>query len=602
MFHKIKTAKNIDFGLLAQEILWLGVIIILATTLFFIRSSGAGVPADPGFVNPPADLSANKTGFKKHSDKPHNIKSNNLGDNKRHDDRAFFNDYSHGFRADNKVEEKQIVAKDGKSYPLRTYKTQLAPNDAYANQWWIEPTGMAGAWEIPAGAHQITTAVIDTGFALGHQEFSDRWAYNNNEAGPTSAEAASRLNCADRNLPISQSCNNIDDDYDGIVDNESGPTTTQHMSTLNCSDRALPLDKKCNNLDDDDNGLIDDYLGWDFINYERSPQAGETNPDGTGTTHGTMVAGVMAATGNNGMGIAGVNWHTKILPLQALNDDSYGNTYTVANALNYAVAREVDIINISLGTNYEDPFLRQAILAAQEAGILVVASAGNDGCDCMVYPANYPEVIGVGASDASLSAAGFSSYGANLDVIAPGNNMTAPYWTKVNGVSAYYSGAAGTSFSSPFVAGVFGLMKSHQPNASWDELTGVMFENSDRKTLTAATPRSDSLGFGSVKADAALSRSYTNFTAPIVYRFGGNYLGGERVKMCEGVIPGTYLYELSQAGQIKYSVNRYEIRKAESAGWVSKKLFGVCVGLPTDQPEIIRTISLSQEIRNQLDK
>lgn len=601
MFSKTKTPKITEQkNIVYQELFWAFLIILLSLTLLVIRSSERTAP-ELISLNDPAPKMRESRNNNVGSD-GNRVAPNNQAKNDQPGDAAPKN-VEYNYRQENKVQAKQIVTKNGDTYPLRTYEPQLTPNDTYANQWWVAPTGMASAWDIPAGAKQVTTAVIDTGFALNHQEFNSRWAYNNSESGETLAEGASRKNCADRGLSLNQSCNNIDDDYDGVVDNETGPTTLQHSSTLNCTDRALPLNKSCNMIDDDGNGLVDDYLGWDFINFERSPQAGETNPDGDGTMHGTMVAGVMAATGNNGVGIAGVNWQTKILPLQALNDDSYGNTYTVANAVDYAVERGVDIINISLGTDYEDPYLRQAILAAQEAGILVVASAGNDGCNCMVYPANYPEVIAVGASDSSGNVTSFSSYGANLDAVAPGSNMTTPYWTKANGVSAYASGGSGTSFSSPFVAGVFGLMKSHQPNASWDELAGIMFENSDRKSLTASAPRNDSLGFGSIVASSALTRSYSAFAPPIVYRFGGNYLGGERIKICDtAVIPGTFLYEISKNGVVKYSVNRYEIRKAETNGWTTKKMFGVCVGLPTDAPDVLRVISLSQEIRNQQDK
>lgn len=597
MSTKIKSSVKLNKLLLyRQEVLWFSLVLILSLALIGVRSSD-NKPGQTGAL----PISSQTENSAKTSLSSKQNPKNQPGTNNTPSDKtiAETSQPSYEFRRQAQVKDDQIISKNGKTYPLRTYEPQAIPNDPNANQWWVAPTGISAAWDVPAGAKQVTTAVIDTGFALSHQEFSGRWAYNSSESGVTLQENPSRLNCTDRGLALNKSCNNIDDDFDGIVDNESGPTTFQHASTLNCTAQTKPLDKSCNMRDDDGNGLADDYLGWDFINFERSPQAGQTNPDGAGTTHGTMVSGVMAATGNNGVGIAGVNWHTKILPLQALDDDEYGNTYSVANAVYYAVDRGVDIINISLGTDFEDPFLREAILYAQEADVLIVASAGNDGCDCMVYPANYPEVIAVGASNSTGSVASFSSYGANLDITGPGQDMRAPYWTKTNGVSSYTSGAAGTSFSSPFVAGVFGLLRSQQPDASWDELAGTLFENSDRKTLSAASPRSNSYGFGFVKVDQPLNRTVNLFNPSIIYRFAGDILGPERIRGCEGsLIPGSFLHELSKSGQIRYTVNQYEIRKSVNAGWIANKLFGVCVGLPTDLPDTLRLISLNQEIRN----
>lgn len=487
----------------------------------------------------------------------------------------------------------------GKTYPLRTYRPLSLPNDTYADQWWANQTGMDSAWSVPGGPYQVKTAIIDTGFALNHQEFSGRWTTNSGESGSTASENPSKLNCTDQGLALNKSCNDIDDDQDGIVDNESGATTQENPSFLNCTDQEITLDKSCNRIDDDGNGMVDDWRGWDFSDWDNSPQAGQVNPDGSGTHHGTMTAGTLGATGNNSVGIAGVNWHTSILPLQALDDDEYGDSITVGEAVYYAVDQGADIISISLGTDGDDPYLRTAILYALAHDVIVVAAAGNDGCDCLSYPADYPEVVAVGASNSSGQVSSFSSYGNNLDIVAPGEDMTLPYWTKNNGTSAYASGAAGTSFSTPFVAGLLGLMKSYQPDASWDELTGVLFENSDRKTLTASAPHSSNFGFGFVKADSALDRAYQPYQPATTYGFAGALLGSERLKACDsGILPGSYLYRLSKNGSIKYTIDQYEKRKAENSGWSSTQLFGLCVGLPTDNPDFLRSISLSQELLN----
>ncbi len=216
------------------------------------------------------------------------------------------------------------------------------------------------------------------------------------ETGPTTSEAASDLNCTGRGLPISKACNNIDDDQDGINDNETGATTVENPSFLNCSARGLSLNKNCNRIDDDANGFIDDSNGWDFDSGDPSVQAGERDPASASAFHGTSTAGTAAATANNGKGIAGVSWGAKILPLQALGDTGNGNTLSVARAVRYAADQGVNVINLSLGNSQEDSYLRSAIQYAIGKGAVVVASAGNDGCDCVIYPARYKEVVAVG--------------------------------------------------------------------------------------------------------------------------------------------------------------------------------------------------------------
>lgn len=434
----------------------------------------------------------------------------------------------------------KIITEDGREFPLRIYKTALTPNDPLYNQWWVAPNNMTAVWDIPAGARTTKVAVIDTGFALNHQEFAGRWAINQGEAGPLST----------------------------------------------------------NGLDDDDNGLVDDWRGWDFTAFDNSVQAGETNPSGTGTTHGTMVSGVLGATGNNGVGVAGVNWFTSILPIQALDDDDYGDSYTVGQSVYYAADQGADVINLSLGTSADDPYLRLAIRYAIDRGSVVVAASGNDGCDCISYPANYPEVVAVGAINPSGNPTTFSSYGAQLDLLAPGQSMTSAFWTPANQTSSYANNIAGTSFASPFTAGLLAYGRMLQPDAVWEEIIGTMLENSDRRTLTAGAPRSNTLGFGVARANTMLSRLTTPNTSAIRYQFGGGMLGSGRAYQCFGTIPGSFIYELSKNGVYRYTANLRELSKAVNSGWTSRHIGYTCIGLPTDDVDVLRIIDLPKEIRN----
>lgn len=499
------------------------------------------------------------------------------------------------------------IFRNGKQYPVRTYKPLLAPNDPFANQWWLSSTGLNTAWDYTPGDYQTTVAVIDTGFALGHEEFAGRWAVNTGEQGAATTEAASDLNCSDQGKVLDMACNNIDDDMDGIVDDETGPAVQENPSKRNCSDQEITLDKSCNNIDDDGNGLADDVTGWDFINFDSSVQAGETNPDGPGTTHGTMVSGILAATGNNGKGIAGVNWSTKILPLQALDDDEYGNTLSVARAIVYAADRQADIISISLGAAETDQYLREAIEYALDAGALVVAASGNDGCNCITYPANYPEVLAVGASDRFGARSSFSSYGSNLDLVAPGESMASPTWTTANQTTAYQTGIAGTSFSTPYTSGLLALAKSRLPNATWGELTAALTEASDRTGLSVISPRSDSVGFGVARADRLLQRVTSPDNVRIRYQFGpipsDDTLGSPSIHECtDGRLPSTPIYELKLGAELRLTASELSRQRAGESGWSSKRIFYACSGLPNDIVSMPRTINLFHEIYNRYDK
>lgn len=496
-----------------------------------------------------------------------------------------------------------IFTEDNKTYPLRIYKPLLVPNDPSATQWWTSGTGLESAWGVGAGPYQTTVAIIDTGFALEHEELAGRWLTNAGEEGPTAGEAASQLNCSDRGLVLDMSCNLIDDDYDGIVDNETGATTRQNPSRLNCTARGLALDKSCNRIDDDGNGFIDDKTGWDFVNQDNSVQAGEINPSGSGTTHGTEVAGVLGATGNNGRGIAGVDWSAKILPLQAIDDDSYGDTLTVANAVEYAANRGVDIISLSLGADAEDPYLRQVIRYALSRGSIVVAASGNDGCDCISYPARYPEVLAVGAESSSGGPASFSSYGSSLDILAPGTGIKTSVWSAANPTSAYVSGVAGTSFATPYVSGLLSLARSRQPDASWGELVNALLAQADHTGLSIASPVSPMLGSGYANAGRFLNRIATPSNPAMRYDFSplsvADTLASSRAYQCSGSdFPTAAVYELTRGSSIRYTISPLELSGAAADGWATKQLWYACVGLPGDRPLAVRTINLLSEVKN----
>lgn len=495
-------------------------------------------------------------------------------------------------------EADRILTKDGKVYPLRTYQALGVPNDPYYSlQWWKDSNNLPAVWDIPAGSRQTKIAIIDSGFALAHQDLDGRWTGNMAEQGSAVSQGASKRNCTDSGQALNRSCNNIDDNFDGIIDNETGTTTRQNPSFLNCTDQGRALNKNCNRIDDDGNGLVDDWRGWDFFNYDASVQAGEVNPAGSGVYHGTMVAGIASAYGNNGVGVSGVNWYSTILPIQALSDEGTGDSYTVANAIYYAAEQGADVISLSLGTSADDPYLREAVQYAISRGAVIVAASGNDGCDCVVYPARYPEVISVGSSNSAGARSSFSSYGAQLDILAPGESMTSTSWNSGNGSSAYATGS-GTSYATPFISGIFALARSYQPDATWDEISGAMFEQANRSGLNPASPRNNLIGFGYSNANAMLSRLRSPRNDLIRYNFSPYYSGSTRAYQCQNSLPATLLYQLSKPNQLRYTVNTMSQYEAVQQGWSSQASMYVCMGLPTDTVEILRVISLPAETGN----
>lgn len=207
--------------------------------------------------------------------------------------------------------------------------------------------------------------------------------------------------------------------------------------------------------------------------------------------HGTHVAGIIGAAMGNGKGGAGIAPGVKLLSLRITNDKGSSTDAKLICGLQAAVKAGAQIVNISLGGPAYSAVFQKAINEATEAGVTVVAAMGNDGTNCLNYPAGYDNVIGVVSVDRTNNRASGSSYGTWGDVAAPGADI----W------STYYNGSywpkSGTSMASPVVAGVAALYKSVHPDATPAQITA-------RLKATATKGDSD-LGAGIVNAAAALS-------------------------------------------------------------------------------------------------
>jgi subtilisin family serine protease len=173
--------------------------------------------------------------------------------------------------------------------------------------------------------------------------------------------------------------------------------------------------------------------------------------------HGTHVAGIAAAVGNNSLGIAGTAWTAHLMPVKVLDQSGNGDDAEVAVGIVWAADHGAQVINLSLGGPCPSPVMEMAVTYAYTMGVTVVAAAGNYGNTTdprILCPAAYEHTLAVGATDQSNSRAWFSNYGPELDVVAPGVNI---YSTTRGGGYGYKSG---TSMATPFVAGAAALLAS----------------------------------------------------------------------------------------------------------------------------------------------
>jgi thermitase len=233
-------------------------------------------------------------------------------------------------------------------------------------------------------------------------------------------------------------------------------------------------------VDDDGNGFVDDIYGYDFANKDADPM------DGHG--HGTHCAGVIGAE-HNTTGIAGVMTNVKIVPIKFLSDSGSGEE------IDYAIKRGVKIMSNSWGGGEDNQSLKDAIAAANSAGIVFVAAAGNEYSDndsTPAYPASYDvdNVISVGAFTSSGSKASYSNYGTkSVHVFAPGSNI---YSTVPNNK---YESMSGTSMATPHVAGIIGLLLSKEPNLTPKEIRERLIKTSNQtaslKGLSVSNGRVD---------------------------------------------------------------------------------------------------------------
>jgi hypothetical protein len=232
--------------------------------------------------------------------------------------------------------------------------------------------------------------------------------------------------------------------------------------------------------------------GYDFVNNDADP----TDDHG----HGTHVSGIIAAATDNGEGVAGVCGFCQLMPVKVLNESREGSAAGIAAGIYYAVDHGAQIIALSLGRSIGSQTVLDAVNYAHEHDVLLVAAAGNDGVDIPFYPAAYPDVLAVNATDRFDQKLKRSNFGSYIAVAAPGDNIYSTYH-KENGEHGRYAYMSGTSMAAPFVAGVAGLLLAQNPERSAADLRQLITSTA----VDLGEPGWDPIyGYGRVDPVAAL--------------------------------------------------------------------------------------------------
>jgi len=198
---------------------------------------------------------------------------------------------------------------------------------------------------------------------------------------------------------------------------------------------------------------------------------------GLGQGHGTHVAGIVAALAPG----------SQLLPVRVLDANGRGNTFLLAYGIEWATAQGADVINLSLGADFDSAVLSETLRAAAAAGVVVVAAAGNDNHPAPQFPASHPAVIGVTAVDGVNQKAGFANYGANwVDLAAPGVGIHSTFTSTTVAGGSGYAIWSGTSMATPFVAGAAALARQKLPAATAAEIARLLIDHG--ADLDAANP------------------------------------------------------------------------------------------------------------------
>ena len=281
--------------------------------------------------------------------------------------------------------------------------------------------------------------------------------------------------------------------------------------------------------------------GYDFVNNDSDASDDHM--------HGTACAGIAAAQGNNGTGIAGVAWNCKIMPIKVLDSGGYGDFINIANGIQWSADNGANVISMSLGGGGFDNTMNSAINYANSLGVAILSAAGNDNSSNISYPAAYDGSMAVGSLSPCNERKEFSScdgenfwgsnYGDGLDFLSPGVRI---HTTALNG--GYMSDFNGTSSATPHAAGIAGLLLSAMPTLTPENVREIMQVSSD----DLSSPGWDTqTGWGRLNAYMALA-----------YLTGGPEIGLDQEELLISIESGDEIstdLSIINGGEIDLNVN-----------------------------------------------
>jgi subtilisin family serine protease len=447
-----------------------------------------------------------------------------------------------------------LAKRHGKSgrHVLRSYAglgglqvVQLAPGENVADAAAeYQASGMVEFAE-PDYKLQATETPNDPNFVSGTQ-----WSLQNNAVPGSDIHAVSAWN-------TSHSASNV---VVAIVDSGIRYTHQDLAANMWVNRGEIPG----NGIDDDRNGVIDDVHGFNAVAKNGDPM------DDAG--HGSHVAGIIGAVGNNGLGIAGVAWNVQLMACKFLAADESGDTSDAISCIDYARRMGAQIINASWGGGDYSAALYTALASARAAGIIVVTAAGNDAENIdqiPLYPACYAldNIVVVGATSRSDNfETSYSNFGVvNVDLCAPGSGIYSTWYT---GDAAYMT-SSGTSMATPHVAGALALMKARFTQSSSSELIARLLGSVDvlpslagkcatggRLNLAAALGPNPAAVFSvsDSSGDVPFSVSFTNRSIGDVKSLAWDFGDGTATSTNENPVhvfarPGSFVVTLTVAGQ-----------------------------------------------------
>jgi len=378
----------------------------------------------------------------------------------------------------------------------------VVPNDPlFSDQWALENTGQTGgtwdadidapgAWSVSTGNTATVVAVLDTGIDYTHEDLYLNIWLNQGE------------------IPTGLAASLADTDGDALITfrDLNDATNASYVSDLNGTGYIdagdLLADPAWTDLTDGDvNGYADDLVGWDWVNNDNDPM--DEN------SHGTAVSGLLGATGDNGVGIAGVSWSVQMMPLRFKFDNPTWTVDAAVSAIDYAVDQEAPISNNSWGNGTGEyiPAIYDAIDRARLAGHIFVAAAGNESRDADSmprYPACYDldNIISVGGTNRDDVMASFSNWGAtSVDLVAPTSGVMTTYRFNQYGLGS------GTSSSTPHVAGVAALLHDLHPDWTYTQVIDQILSTGD----PSPSLQGKTVSGGRLNAAAALDLDVTTY-------------------------------------------------------------------------------------------